>query len=86
MGDAICDGSTCYLSEYDYITGEQVNATPGTRFTLTHFEGMIFITNSTENALYCDNGVGYPFLLDVGSVHIIIIDIHNYGLTYTFSL
>jgi hypothetical protein len=85
LGDAICDGASCYLSDYDYVTGPQFNAISGTNFTLTNFEGIIFIVNPSKNIVYCDDGVGFPFIIDVEALHISLIKADNRGITYTFS-
>lgn len=84
IGNAICDGSVCHLSEYNYITGPQFNAIPGTKFTLTNFEGIIFIVNPTKDIVYCDDEIGFPFLIDTMSVHVTVVKVGKHGLTYRF--
>ena len=86
----VCDGSSCYLVSDPTITGLQINAIPGTGYTLSNYSGIVFIVNCTPTRVnYTTSSPGLTlratqqFYISPGQV--IKLDLSNASNTYTFT-
>jgi hypothetical protein len=85
FGSAVCNGSTCYASNFPATTGPEVLAIPGTSYVLQSGVNLFMVNCSTSNVYWVnDYGTSTPQLILPGQAAIT-----NPGspslVTYTFS-
>jgi len=82
-GNAICNGFTCYSSNLTEISGLQIDAIPGTTYTLNDYGGVLFIVNCTLSTVYYDNGDGLSGSIDAGNAK--TYNFFVVAMTFTFT-